>query len=114
VALAIGGVGVAGFVLGGVAGLLAIDTRSSIKKACGGSYPDGCAVIPGSQDNVNSRLKTQATTSTVSLLAGGALVGAGAVLYLTAPRSHSGTRAGITLTPALDVDGAQLFARGAF
>src|SRR5262249_2516521 len=96
VGLAVGAAGVGGILLGAVFGFVAVGTKSSISKACGGTYPDRCNAVPGSQDAPNARLKTEATISNISLVAGAGLLVVGAVVYLTArrgagvPRSTSG------------------------
>jgi hypothetical protein len=86
VGLALGAAGVGGVLLGAAFGFVAVGTKSSIAKACGGAYPAGCNAVPGSQDTANARLKTEATIATISLAAGGGLLVLGAAIYLTARR----------------------------
>ena len=75
------GVGVVGVGLGTVFGLQASGNWSDAKGECQ-AYPYGC-----SQKGLDLRsdAKSQATLSTVGFIAGGALLGLGAVLYFTAP-----------------------------
>jgi hypothetical protein len=81
-AIAAGVVGVAGLGLGAVFGGLALSEKSTAQAACPGST---CATSAGSDDW--SRAKTSGTVSTVGFIVGGVGVAAGAVLWLTAPRS---------------------------
>jgi tetratricopeptide (TPR) repeat protein len=75
------GVGVVGVGLGTVFGLQASGNWSDAKEECQ-AYPYEC-----SQKGLDLRsdAKSQATLSTVGFIAGGALLGLGAVLYFTAP-----------------------------
>jgi hypothetical protein len=75
------GVGVVGVGLGTVFGLQASGNWSDAKEECQ-AYPYDC-----SQKGLDLRsdAKSQATLSTVGFIAGGALLGLGAVLYFTAP-----------------------------
>jgi hypothetical protein len=75
------GVGVVGIGLGTVFGLQASGNWSDAKEECQ-AYPYDC-----SQKGLDlgSDASSQATLSTVGFVAGGALLGLGAVLYFTAP-----------------------------
>ncbi len=76
------GVGGAGLVLGGVAGVLALGKKGEIDDS-----PD-CAdnqCLPSQEDTVNS-YSTWRTVSSVGLIGGAVLAATGAVLVLTAPR----------------------------
>jgi len=94
--LVTGGVGVVGIALGAVLGLVASGKESDSQKLCPTTSAT-CANGNGVQENNDS--KTQATVSTVAWIAGGALVAAGAVLYLTAPRARPATA--LRLMPAV-------------
>jgi hypothetical protein len=77
-------VGGAGLVTGIVFGLLALDANSSANNLCPGSAP--CGNMTGL--SASERAHSFATVSTVSLIAGAALVIGGAVLLLTAHSSR--------------------------
>lgn len=76
VGFVVGGVGVAGLVVGSITGLLALDKASTVKSHCNTSTwaCDSQGVDAGSSGG------TLATVSTVSFIAGAALVGVGAYL----------------------------------
>jgi hypothetical protein len=93
--LIVGGVGVAGLVVGGVFGLTA---NSTYKNA---NCPN-CAAVP-------QNAYDQATISTIAFIAGGALVAGGAVLFFTTP---SGDR--VALAPTFGPGVAGMSARGAW
>lgn len=76
-AFAVGG---AGLVIGGVAGILAIQKHSQLAKAC----PNG-ACDP-SQAGRNDSYERMATTSTIGFIAGGVGVGAGVLLLIVRPQ----------------------------
>jgi hypothetical protein len=80
--LAIGGAAV---ITGGVFGLLAIGSKSSLDDAC---KDKAC---PPEQDRKISSLKTQSTLSTIFVAAGGAVAAGGLVLVLTAPNAPATT-----------------------
>jgi len=83
--LVIGGVGLAGLALGGIFAALAKSTDShALNDECGGN-PGACSAA-GAQDG--ERAHAQATASTVALVGGGVLLGAGALIYFTAPGAH--------------------------
>jgi hypothetical protein len=75
-----GGLGVVGLALGGVFGGLAIGDQNMEKSNCSSS---GCSNRPQAQADYNTG-GDNATASTVSFIAGGALLAAGAVLFFTA------------------------------
>ena len=112
----VGGVGVAGIAVGAVMGLLAIGKNSDSKKSC----PDsgGCASADAVKANDSAR--TFGTVSTISFIAGGVFVAAGAVIIFTAPSSKptSAARAsnerGIRLVPATDGRSANVSVMGVF
>jgi hypothetical protein len=78
-----GSVGVAGLGAGLVFVLLANSELSAAKEGCP-TYPNGCSSENYSR---NDKARTFADISTVSFIAGGAFVGLGTVLWLTAPSS---------------------------
>ncbi len=99
--LAVGGVGVAGVIVGGIFGIVSKSTWNKAKTECtagGGSLPDHCMGPSGPSDSDSAH--TQAAVSTVAFIAGGALVATGVVLYLTAPK------AGLTVSPTVGLGSA--------
>ncbi len=94
--LVTGGVGILGIAAGAVFGLLASGKESDSQKLCP-TTSASCANGTGVQENNDA--KTQATVSTVGWIAGGALVAAGAVIYLTAPKTKPATA--LRLMPAV-------------
>jgi hypothetical protein len=100
----VAGVGVAGLAVGSVAGFVAISKNHDVPSQCNGSVcnAQGISSLDGA--------KTAATISTVGFVAGGVLVAAGAVLYLTASRAHPST--GWVLEPGSEGSVAGLTLRG--
>jgi hypothetical protein len=93
--LVVGGVGVAGVVVGSIFGVMAMGKESSSKTACPTSE---CSNPQAVSDN--SDAKSSATVSTIGLIAGAALVAGGAAIYFTAPKKHP-TSAAFHLAPAM-------------
>jgi hypothetical protein len=89
VGIAIGGVGVAGLVLGTVSGIVALSKNAQVRDACGGNVSQ-CNAMRGSSDVTGPRdaAESAATMSTVGFVLGGALVASGAAVYFFAPSSH--------------------------
>jgi hypothetical protein len=84
--LAVGGVGAAALVAGGVFGVVAKTTYdSALKDECKGK-PNTCTPEGVS---AGQSAHGQALASTVAFAAGGALLATGVVLYLTAPRGSA-------------------------
>jgi hypothetical protein len=85
VGLVVGGVGLAGLALGGIFAALAKSTDAhALSDECGGD-PNTCSAA-GARDG--DRAHAQARAATVALVGGGALLGAGTVIYFTAPGGH--------------------------
>lgn len=81
------GVGAAGLLVGGITGIVAVGKKSDLNGQC----IDGkCPAT--AQDTIDS-YNTMGTLSTVGFIIGGVGVAAGAVLWLTAPKSASGALA---------------------
>jgi serine/threonine-protein kinase len=94
VGLVVGAAGLVGLGIGSVLGLVSKGTYDHAMSAeCGGNPAD--CTPQGARDG--STAHSQATMATVAFLAGGAALGAGAVLYLTAPKS--GVSVGATMAP---------------
>jgi hypothetical protein len=103
--LVVGGVGVAGIVLGGVFGIVSKSTYdSALNHDCQG-VPNECS--PTGYDQGKSA-HSQAAVSTVAFIAGGVLLGGGALLYFTAPK------AGVTVSPSVGLASAGLDLRGSW
>jgi hypothetical protein len=104
VAFVLGGAGVVGLVVGSVLGLVSKSSYDHALQTECGNNPNGCSP-QGITDGQSAH--GQAAASTVAFVAGGVLLGAGAVLYFTAPKASVsvgttvGTeRAGIVVTGA--------------
>ena len=114
-ALVATGIGVAAMGVGAVFGLMAQSSWSHSKTEC--SSPADCpqhAQAVSDHDSASS----SATAATIALIAGGAAIVAGAVLWLTAPRVDA---AGVTtstgslgVAPCAGPSNAGLPLRGAF
>jgi len=89
-AIAAGGVGVAGVVVGSVFGLLAMSKWSDAVDACKGpaESPTSCSTPKGVADasTLGSEANGLATISTVGFVLGGAGLAAAGILWFTAPR----------------------------
>jgi hypothetical protein len=113
VALAVGGLGIAGLAVGGIFGGVAASDWSSAKSE---SCPN-CSLTKyqeASSDHNNA--VTAATVSTASFIAGGALVAAGVVLWLTAPSAHEAppSPTALRLVPGIGPGSGGLLLRGGF
>lgn len=96
VAIAAGGAGLTGLVVGAIFGVDALGKHDALGEHCAAGNPRICdaegVAIAGDQ-------KTSGTVSTIGFAAGGALVAAGVVLWLSAPAPVAGG------TPAAGVAG---------
>ncbi len=107
-----GGVGVAGLVMGGVFGLRASSKNGDAKEICAAA-PNAC---PESEQQKHRDLvddaKSARTLSIIGFAAGGAALGAGIVLVLTAPTARA-LDAGVRVSPLLGrgAAGASLMGR---
>jgi hypothetical protein len=86
VGIAAGGVGVAGIVIGTIAGIVALSKNAQLRDACGGDV-SRCTAMPGSPSVAGPRSGAQsaATVSTVGFVVGGVLVAGGVAIYFLAP-----------------------------
>lgn len=80
-AIAVGSVGVAGLIVGGVFGGLALSSKSTLDKEC----PNNICVSQAGKD-ARSSAGTQALVSTVGLTVGGAALATGVVLFILSTR----------------------------
>ncbi len=101
----LGGVGVAGLVVGGIFGGLAVSDKGS--GGCNAS--DRCTNF-----GAIGSAKTAADVADVGLIAGGALLAAGAGLILFAPRPTSPPSAWMTLTPTVGSNSGGWIVQGAW
>lgn len=88
--LVVGGVGVAGLIVGGVAGGLALGQHDALAKAC----PNG--TCPASKKGDLDAYEATGTASTVGFVAGGVLAAAGAALWIFYPPAKPPSAAGVT------------------
>jgi hypothetical protein len=112
-ALVGGGVGIVGLGLGALFGGYALAAKNDESRDCPSA---GCATRPQAVQDYNAA-KDNATGSTVAFVAGGALVAAGVVLWLTAPApagepSRSPVASGLRLTPGVGPSAATLVVAG--
>jgi hypothetical protein len=107
--LATGGVGAAGIIVGGVFGILTFSLvgRQSTECASATSCSDRSKAL---SDHASAA--TDATISTVGIIAGGALLATGAVLYLTSPRRSN--TVGLRVVPGVGAGGGTLSLHGDF
>ena len=96
VALVTGGVGVIGLGVGGVFGAFAIAAKNREQGDCSSTACGNYTQAKADYDTANK----DATGSTIAFIAGGVLVGAGAVLWLVAPTPPPPGSARGTLDPA--------------
>lgn len=100
--LILGGAGVAGLAAGGVAGGLAIGQHDTLAGAC----PNG-RCPPERRADVDT-YEMLGTVSTVGFIAGAVLAGAGAAVWLTAPKPKA---AGVQVVPYAGPGGAGITGR---
>ncbi|HEY8091003.1 MAG TPA: hypothetical protein VIF09_24240 [Polyangiaceae bacterium] len=100
---AVGGVGVAGLAVGALTGILALDRASTVKQHCPNQACDPQGLDAASQG------KWMAPTSTVSFIAGGVLVAAGAYLVF-----FGGGAKTVALAPSMSTSGVGALLQGAF
>jgi hypothetical protein len=101
------GLGAAGLAVGSIFGAMAMSKASAARADCASAVdcPDYTRAV-----NDRSAASSNGTASTVAFVAGGALLAAGAVVFLTAPSSH----APVELTPAAGPGSASLLLQGWF
>lgn len=109
VGLALGGAGALGVVVGGIFGIVSKITYDHARSSeCGSAarYPNAKQCSTAGVADVQAA-NGQATVSTVGFIAGAVLLGAGAFVYLTAPKAGD-----VAVGPAVGSEGAGLVARG--
>jgi hypothetical protein len=115
VGLAVGGAGVAGLGIGTIFGALGMSAWSDVKTACQPGTPSRCPIT--AQPTASSKLsaaQTDATVSTVGLIAGGVLLATGAVVFLTARHHEVSTAPTVAVAPTVGPGQTGLFLSGAF
>jgi hypothetical protein len=108
-ALVAGGAGVLGLAVGTIFGLSASSKWSQAKSDCG----SGCGPNDPAQQE-KSDAQSAGNVATVAFIAGGVLVAAGVVLWLTSPKEAVRQGAGIAVAPNVDPQGAGLRVIGRF
>ncbi len=103
IGVVIGGAGVVGLVLGSV---FAVVAKSTYGGAQGHGCPNACTNAGYSQ---GQSAYAEATAATVGLIAGGALLVGGAILYFTAPKGGR-----LSVGPAVSATGAGLRVAGSW
>jgi hypothetical protein len=113
VGVVMGGTGVVSVALGATFGILASSAWSQAKQICGGN-PGGCTNVTKA-DPYQSTAETEGWVSTITFIAGGALIAGGAVLFFTVgSRSDSPSTSGVVVTPNLAPGLAGLSLSGRF
>ena len=100
----LGGVGLAGVLVGAVSGIVAISSKSSAN----------CDVSNACDPGPLASAHTAATISDIGLIAGGALLVGGLAFVLFSPKSHADTAQAFQIVPALGPHDGALFLRGRF
>jgi len=107
-----GGVGVAGLAAGGVFGVMTGSAWNSQKSDCASAT--NCAHHDQAVSD-HATLTTDSTVATIGFVAGGALLAAGAVLFLVGGPGHVEPAAsGLVVIPGIAPGGAGLSLHGAF
>jgi hypothetical protein len=110
----VGGVGVAGVLAGGFFGVRALSKNHDAKEICE-DRPSACSdAEQGEHAGLVEDAKSARTLSIVGFAAGGAALGAGLVLILTAPRSEVSAARAVRLTPMLGAGSAGAGLAGRF
>ena len=92
-ALAIGGIGMAGLAVGAIAGAIALSSRSRAEDVCPeATYHFRCPTEAGANDW--SSAHTAGNIATVGFVVGGVSLAAAAVIWLTAPRKTTAALSG--------------------
>lgn len=112
VGLGIGGAGLVAVGVGLVIGSQAISANNKAKKLCGDNLVCSAENFDEGKKLIDDG-RSKATISTVLVIAGGAAVAAGVVVYLTAPRARE-RNAAARLVPVIHETGAGIGLAGAF
>lgn len=106
-ALTLGAVGVAGFVVGGVSGGLALSSMDSARDQC-----PGHTHCPPNALALQDRARDQATMADIAFAAGGTAAIAGLLLWFLAP--PAATQSGLQVTPVVFARGGGLASAATF
>jgi len=98
--IVVGGAGIVGLAVGSVLGVIAIGKNSNYNNAIKNECADKTN-CPADVSTARQAISGPATAATIAFIAGGALVAAGAVIYLTAPKAPTTSAARLRLVPAL-------------
>jgi hypothetical protein len=110
--LVAGALGIAALAEGGVFGLLSMSAANQQKTDCAS---DTSCTNRGQALSDHANAVTEGTLSTVSLIAGGALLVGGAVLFLSAPGAAQTSRTtGLVVAPSLGPRGGEMTLSGRF
>jgi hypothetical protein len=107
IGIVVGGLGLVGIAVGGVFGGIAMGNESNSKTLCPTTV---CSNVAAVQDDSNAT--NQALVSTVAMIAGGAVLVTGVVVYLTAPKKKAVT--GLRVIPAFGAGEVGLRVGGAW
>ncbi len=102
VGLTIGGAGVGGLVVGVITAVMAKSANDNLRAMCP-NYTCPAGAVPEMRS-----ASSLSTVSTISFVAGAAVLGTGAVVFFTAPRSRTGAGATVGLGPASEGAGLAL------
>jgi hypothetical protein len=111
VGLVVGGAGVVAIGVGAIFGLLATSAWSDAKGACAGNAL-ACADVASASAHHDTAV-TDGMISTVSFIAGGALLAGGAVLFFSARRTEAPPSKSISIVPTAGYGQAGLALTGA-
>lgn len=89
--LVTGGAGLAGLAAGAIFGVVSLTAHSSLVGRCP-TYPTCSSALRDELDEMNGTARTTGTLSTVSIVAGAALLVGGAALFLSAPTAPRARR----------------------
>jgi hypothetical protein len=112
IGLSIGGAGIVGVGVGAVFGLMASSAWSHAKSACGGDPTQCKNVVSGT--SYRDTTQTDGTISTIGFIAGGALVAAGAIVFLTGGHHEQSSAKGVVVAPSVGPGLAGVALKGAF
>jgi hypothetical protein len=108
--LVAGGVGVAGLAVGSAFGFMSISQKNQQQSTCG-STPTCTGADHAQAVSDHSSAVTDGLVSTVGIVAGGALLVGGAVLFFAIPGRSD---AGVQVTPSVGANGGGLSLSGSF
>jgi hypothetical protein len=114
VAFVVGGIGIAGLVVGGVTGALALSKSNASQSACGSA--SDCPQHSASVSDYNSA-SSLSTVSTIAFVGGGVALAAGVTFFLLSPRRGEASPAPATafrVDPVVGVNTGGVTFKGVF